>query len=164
MPQSSWDGERWGPHYILEDDQCGQFGVGPAGEDLERQVALHFHYHHPHIRYIIHGVDYRKIESPMRCDLCGRPAELPWWDHTAAPHLHTHEVIDDDGHWLVCDPCHELVLAGDARGLTLRAWKAAREYSPGLTRGPGGLEMRAGLFEKMRLVVERFDPGLREEL
>lgn len=98
----------------------------------------------------------------MRCDVCGIPAEKPWWDHTAEPKV---DIGDHDGQWLVCDPCHQSVVARDLVGLTRRIWAGLAIISPVTVRpGPGATETRAVLVEKAREMLVSLDDGVRVQL
>lgn len=53
----------------------------------------------------------------MICDFCAKPDVR--WTHFTEP-FSLHPEHQDDGSWAVCDPCHELVIAGDKEGILRR--------------------------------------------
>lgn len=148
--------------WILEDDECGQFAVVEEDE-VPRAVAVHFFFiHHRTGGDLIEGRDWRRLDPAPHCDLCGTIAELPWWEHIATPPLV--EVDDRDGRWLVCDPCHELVVHKDAEQLFHRAWTQSTQVSPWVTTGDLTTLLQQRLRRMMTLAIESFDAGRRETL
>lgn len=148
--------------WILEDDDCGEFAIAQEA-DVERMVAIHFALVHQQTGVIVEGIDFRRLLPVLRCDLCGEIAELPWWEHVADPPIREID-FDDDGRWLACDPCHELLVRRDALALVERAWTNAQETSPGMVRSPVGSELKRSLTIQMHAVVKYLDDGRREEL
>lgn len=147
--------------WILADDDCGQFDLVADGE-VERAVAKHFFFEHHRTGRLREGRDWRRIDPPPRCDLCGMVAERPWWEHIATPRLA--EMDDLDGVWLVCDACHALVVLKDLDGLLARSWEVAKVASPWIARRPHADLIKSRLRKQVRLVLERFDAGRREEV
>lgn len=55
------------------------------------------------------------LAEPL-CDLCLAPK--PHWAYPAVyVPISAHGVFSDNGHWLLCDGCHDLVEASDCDGL-----------------------------------------------
>jgi hypothetical protein len=147
--------------WILTDDECGHFAVVEE-PDIARHAAIHFALIHHRTGVIIEGVDFHRLPTGQRCDLCGTVMELPWWEHVADPPIT--EVDDDNGLWVVCDPCHELLVHRDAPALVARVWANIEETSPGTARSPLAGLLKASLADRMRLTVDRLNEGRREEL
>lgn len=151
------EGDAW----ILEDDECGQFAVA-SRSNLERLVAIHFALFHGRTGTIVEGVDFRRLPPSLRCELCGVVAEPPWWEHMADPPLAS--VGDEDGHWLLCDPCHEFVVLRDVEGLVERMRVNMTACSPGVLRSPWGTPILDAMLQQTRVLLSRLDDGRREEL
>ncbi len=113
----------------------------------------------------VQGEAFDLYESPFRCDTCNGVAELPWWQHISTPKTSLGPTVDNDGRWLVCDPCHELWVNRDLVGWVRRHWSVAVEQTPWMREDPlAAAEVRAGVAERYRLLFERFDQGVREEV
>lgn len=68
----------------------------------------------------------------MKCDLCNEPwvgrgwtYETPSTATSAADAIDGRVWVEDEG-WLVCDPCHLLIEAGDEAGLLSRSIRVQR--------------------------------------
>lgn len=71
--------------------------------------------------------DFTTHPAPFRCDICGDLVEPPWWTLVTPP---APGYGVEDPAWLVCDPCHALVVERDVMGLVRRYMDVAtRTYS-----------------------------------
>lgn len=146
--------------WILEDDECGHFAIAQES-DIERYVAIHFMLVHQRTGMIIEGIDFRRLPPVLRCDLCGAAAELPWWEHDSDPPI---GEDDEDGRWLLCDPCHELLVRRDALALVERAWAGAEETSLGMINSPAGDLLKQSLMDQVLEAMRSLNDGRRQDL
>jgi hypothetical protein len=73
---------------------------------------------------------------------------------------------DEDGRWLLCDPCHDLWAHRTLGAWVRRAWTTQVQRAPWLTRGPATLrtDARAHLAGVLRQLLQRLDDGHRVTL
>lgn len=148
-------------HWLAEDDECGIFGSGPRTHVIT-QIADHFIASHPDVNPIVNGVHYRLYEAPWRCDACGVNTEPPYWTHKATAEIHLPLFVDTDGDWLLCQECHQRVLARDSIKLAIRMIRMHQQTAPGLLAGAAGENVRVHFMEMAREYVEKFDEGFLE--
>lgn len=148
---------------------CHQHGlimIGPRTFVL-RSMAGHFDIHHDGQNVVSEGIDFRLEVAPARCDLCGAVAEAPWWCHAAnaAPNdlatgtSPSPTVVDADGQWLVCDPCHVNLLERNLNKLVIKNIRELVLQSPSIDRA----EIYHVAREQLKLVMALLtDAGVRE--
>lgn len=145
---------------------CGLIGSVPA-YDVARRVAEHFATRHPALAHadIIEPRDFVKYEAPYRCDACNEIAERPYWTHVATPPLREFPpIIDNDGLWLVCDPCHRDYIGGDLAAMVARNLAATQRQSPVILTMEGMRERVQSILEaRFATLFERWDQGTRDE-
>ena len=95
---------------------CGLIGAAPRATCVEA-VTAHFLTKHPDETLIVQGQQFTMEVAPLRCDVCNVIAEPPYWTRKVAI---GNIMGDDDGLWLVCDPCEQLLLVEGYEGIWQR--------------------------------------------
>ena len=149
MPESWFENEAPGTHLEARCPRHGVLALGPRAAVVEA-IAVHV------AAGCGRSTGFTIAAAPYRCDLCGAVAEPPWWTHEVSPPLF--DLGDADGLWLVCDPCHDRVAAGDLAGLTRRAVTVQRAQSPDL---PAGV-IRAHVGPRFAAFLVGAGPGTRD--
>lgn len=148
-------------HWLAEDDECGVFGSGPRTYVIT-QIADHFIAHHPDVNPIVDGVHYRLYEAPWRCDCCGVNTEPPYWTHKSIGEIVLPLLVDNAGEWLLCQDCHQFVVAREPIRLAIRMIRMHQQNSPWVLAGEAGENVRVHMTEMAREYVEKFDDGYLE--
>ena len=107
---------------------CGLIASAP-NSTAENITVEHFLKVHPEQKLFVQDVHFIICEAPFRCDTCNVVAEPPWWTRTVTPRL---DIGDEDGRWLICDPCEQLFKVGDIEGVWQRWLTLAHEMAPHL--------------------------------
>lgn len=161
MPNISHDGRFFDVAMSLECVTCGLLGVATNAQAAVL-VATHFAQIHPGI-HAQEGREWVRYVAPLRCDICNDVVELPYWTHISTPPTIVGPVVDNDGSWLVCDPCHALFAARDLNAMIERNVEIATIQTPGLAAAPQVVAaMRALGEERLRLLFQRWDAGVRD--
>ncbi len=154
MPEA-WTGNN-SPETALN-ARCPEHGLIASGprDAIDALVPAHFMDYHPEQTLIIQGRHFTIEIAPFRCDVCGVVPEPPYWTHhTNRPLL---EYGDADGAWLVCDACHELILARDLHGLIAKTIAESIRDAPTLT----SREIRAEVAKRHVDLLNHIDEGVR---
>ncbi len=101
--------------YVADCTSCGVIGHGLLESEhgpstVHPQILAHFESEHDQLGMIVEGMHYKIRPQPLLCDACQNVVELPYWTHQASQPINTDEVVDSDGIWLLCDPCHDYLL------------------------------------------------------
>ena len=134
-------------------------------EEAPQAAVEHFRQLHPLIRPAF-GQHYTALAATAACDACLAILELPWWEHLCTPPTPAGGQDDRDGHWLLCDACHDLWARRMLGAWVRRAWTVHVDRSPWLARSSPAVQLdaRAQLATTLRLLVERLDTGHRVTL
>jgi hypothetical protein len=109
------------------------------------------------------GEHYVLLDATPVCDTCLTLLEPPWWEHVSTPPTPAAGQADEDGRWLLCDPCHDLWAGRHLGGWVRHTWRTQVRRAPWLADGPDArrTDARAHLAGVLRHLLERLDDGRR---
>ena len=162
-PRSARPGADFDVHYDVVCVTCGLVGMCPR-YDVAETIIRHYAVEHPHERVSFGGTQFTATPAPRRCDTCNAVVELPYWTHVSDPPTSVGAIIDHDGLWLICDPCHTLWAADNRAGIAQRSWRNVCEQSPFLNQAGREDIVKASAMERLRLLFDRWDKGTRNTI